>query len=152
MMTRIVRYNPWNELNAVNRVVDRWLEDAISGASGDRVVRGWNAAAPSVDVKETAEGYELKAALPGWKPEDVDITFENGVLTLKGALKDEAETDEGGKWHAKEIRKASFVRSFTLPAEVEANNAQAEFEHGVLTLSLPKAEVVKPKQIKIAVK
>jgi HSP20 family protein len=159
MSTRIVRYNPvvaLSELNALGRVMDRWMEDAISGASGGRVARnwnGWNTAAPSVDVKETAEGYELKAELPGWKPEDVDITFENGVLTLKGELKEEAEQNgEGAKWHSKEIRQASFVRSFTLPTEVQADKANAQFENGVLTLSLPKAEVVKPKQIKIAAK
>jgi HSP20 family protein len=160
MMTRIVRFNPWketNEMNAISRVVDRWMEDAISGASGGRVVRGWNAAAPAIDLKETAEGYEVTAELPGWKPEDVDITFEKGVLTLKGEVKTEAEQNGDAeqpqaKWHNKEIRKASFVRSFSLPAEVEADKAQAAFEHGVLTLSLPKAEVMKPKQIKIAVK
>ena len=157
MMTRIVRYNPWNEMNTLGRVVDRWMEDAVSGASGGRLVRGWNAATPAIDLKETAEGYEVTAELPGWKPEDVEITFEDGVLSLKGEVKDEVESkDEAdqsqAKWHSKEIRKASFVRSFSLPAEVEADKANAEFENGVLSLNLPKAEVVKPKQIKIAVK
>ncbi len=163
MMTRIVRFNPWKEMNgttemnAISRVVDRWMEDAISGASGGRVARGWNAAAPAIDLKETANGYEVIAELPGWKPDDVEITFENGVLSLKGEVKAEAEQNgdaeqNQAKWHSKEIRKASFARSFSLPAEVEADKAQATFEQGVLTLSLPKAEVVKPKQIKIAVK
>lgn len=160
MATRIVRYNPWAEMNALGRVVDRWMEDAISGASGGRVARngnGWFADAPSIDVKETSDGYELQAELPGWKPDDVDITFENGVLTLKGEVKEQddqnrEQSSESAKWHSKEIRKASFVRSFTLPTEVQADKANAAFENGVLTLTLPKAEVVKPKQIKIAAK
>lgn len=110
--------------------------------------------APAVDVVETPEGYTIKAALPGWKPEDVDITFENGQLTLKGEWNTEQENEQQGdktKWHRKEIRYNSFQRTFALPVEVEADKAKADFENGVLTLSLPKAEVVKPKQIKIGV-
>ena len=152
MTTRMVRINPWNELNTLGRVMDKWMEEAASGASGGRLARGSNTAVPAVDVSETAEGYAIQVELPGWKPEDVEITFEKGVLTLKGEVKEEAESNSEAKWHSKEIRKASFVRSFSLPAEVEADKANAEFENGVLSLSLPKAEVVKPKQIKIAVK
>ncbi len=110
---------------------------------------------PAVDVKETPEGYEFTAALPGWKSDDIDVTIDKGVLTLKGELKDEkTETPaqpSNAKWHSREIRRSSFVRSFSLPAEVQSDKAAAQFDNGVLTLTLPKAEVVKPKQIKIAV-
>jgi HSP20 family protein len=91
--------------------------------------------------------------LPGWKPEDVDVTVENGVLTLRGEWKQEEEhKDDKSRWLRREIRYSSFERSIQLPTEVEADKAKAEFENGVLTLTIPKAEVVKPKQIKIAVK
>ena len=165
-MSKIVRYtNPWNEwrdLNALSRVMDRWVNEAFGDRMSVAWNNGYNVDAPSLDVAETPEAYTVKASLPGWKPEDVDITFENGVVTLKGELKSESEngngeapeknTDPKTKYHFKEIRKASFYRQLSLPTEVQAEKASAQFENGLLTLTLPKAEVVKPKQIKIAAK
>jgi len=115
----------------------------------------WNFDAPAMDVEETPEGYTVKAALAGWKPEDVDITFENGQLTLKGEWNQQNVQDNdksAATWHHKEIRYNSFQRVVSLPIEIEADKAKADFENGMLTLTLPKAEVVKPKQIKIGVK
>ena len=167
-MTKIVRYtNPWNEwrdMNALSRVMDRWVNEAFGDRMGLTWNNGYNVDSPSLDVAETPEAYTVKASLPGWKPEDVDITFENGVVTLKGEVKTETENGTGNgetaekdkdsktKYHFKEIRKASFYRQLTLPTEVQAEKASAQFENGLLTLTLPKAEVVKPKQIKIATK
>ena len=162
-MSKIIRYaNPWNEWAALSRVMDRWVNEAGGGSHPITWKAGHNVDAPSLDVAESPENYTIKAALPGWKPEDVDITFEKGVVTLKGDLKNENENgkeapgNEPGsntsRYHFKEIRKASFYRQLSLPVEVEAEKANAEFENGVLTLTLPKAEVVKPKQIKIAAK
>ena len=160
-MSKIIRYtNPWNEWTALNRVMDRWVNDAFGGRVPVQWNTGYDVDAPSLDVAETPEGYTVKAALPGWKPEDVDITFEKGVVTLKGEVKEETEKDEApqkdgtpsARYHIKEIRKASFYRQLSLPVEVDAEKANAAFEHGVLTLTLPKAEVIKPKQIKIAAK
>lgn len=108
---------------------------------------------PALDITESNEAFSIKAALPGWKPENVDVTFEGGTITLKGEVSAENnEADEHTRWHRREIRRTSFTRSVTLPSEVEADKAKAEFENGVLTLTLPKAEVVKPKQIKITTK
>ena len=125
---------------------ERWFSD-LSPATASGV------GAPAIDVTENNDSYTIKAALPGWNPENVDITFEGGTVSLKGELNEENEqNDENTKWHRREIRRSSFVRTVTLPAEVEADKAKAEFEHGILTLTLPKAEVVKPKQIKITAK
>lgn len=108
---------------------------------------------PALDVTENADAYMIKAALPGWKPDQVEITFEGGTVSLRGEVNEENEqTDENTRWHRREIRRMSFNRSLTLPTEVEADKAKAEFENGILTLTLPKAEVVKPKQIKIVAK
>ena len=152
-MTKIIRYNPWNEMATLNRFMGRWAEEAVSGGTPRN--NEWNVDVPAVDVKETPEGYEFTAALPGWKSDDIDVTIEKNVLTLKGELKqDSAEKTEqpsNAKWHSREIRRSSFARSFSLPAEVQSDKADAQFENGVLTLTLPKAEIVKPKQIKIAV-
>lgn len=108
---------------------------------------------PAVDLTETADAYRIEAALPGWKPEQVDISIEDGVLTLKGEVGETADAPvEGRTEHVREIQRTSFLRRFTLPTEVDADKAAASFENGVLTLSIPKAEVVKPKQIRIEVK
>jgi HSP20 family protein len=154
MATYLTRrtWNPTGEMLALSDAMDRLMRNAFVSPA-QWLENGFNVDAPALDIVETPEGYTVKAALPGWKSEDVDITFENGQLTLKGEWKDENEqSDEKAKWHRKEIRYNSFQRSISLPVEVEADKAKAEFENGVLTLSLPKADVVKPKQIKIAAK
>jgi len=106
---------------------------------------------PSIDVTESNDAYVVKAELPGWKPENIAITAEGDTVTLRGELKEEVEQgdDPNTRWHHREIHHGSFERSITLPAEVYADKATAEFENGVLTLTLPKAESAKPKQIKI---
>ena len=150
-------WNPTGEALALSDVMDHLMRNAFVSPArwmqNGNSANGSNFDAPALDVSETTEGYTVKAALAGWKPENVDVSFENGVLTLKGEWNEESErNDEKTKWHAKEIRSNSFQRNITLPTDVEADKAQAEFENGVLTLNIPKAEVVKPKQIKIAVK
>jgi len=148
----IVRYNPWNEMATLNRFFGRWMDDTMSGGASQQ--NDWNMDIPALDVKETNDGFEIVAELPGWKPDDIDVTVEQGVLTLKGALNEapgeRPDSSKTAKWHSREIRRTSFVRSLTLPAQVQADKAVAHFENGLLTLMLPKAEVVKPKQIKIA--
>jgi HSP20 family protein len=111
-----------------------------------------DAAVPAVDVTETDAEYTLKAALPGWKPENVTITYEGGMVTLEGEVKEETEDKTDARYHRKEIRHRSFSRSFSLPADVDSAKAAAEFKDGLLMITLPKSEIVKPKQIKITAK
>jgi HSP20 family protein len=154
-LTRRTRDPFAGEFLALNEAMNQLMRNAFISPNS-LLENGANGNMPALDVAETKDAYTVKASLPGWKPEDVDITFENGQLTLRGEWKDEKEENEGqaeeAKWHRKEIRYSSFERSLLLPVEVEADKAQAEFENGVLTLTLPKSEVVKPKQIKIAPK
>jgi HSP20 family protein len=107
--------------------------------------------APQADVEESANQYVVKAALPGWKPEDVNITFESGAVTIEGKTKEETE-EKDKQYRRKEIVHKSFTRSFSVPGEVKPEEANAEFKDGMLTITLPKSEVVKPKQIKIVAK
>jgi HSP20 family protein len=109
-------------------------------------------AVPAVDVSETGAEYTLKAALPGWKPENVTITYEGGMVTIEGEVKEETEDKKDARYHRKEIRQRSFSRSFSLPADVDSAKAAAEFKDGLLMITLPKSEVVKPKRIKINAK
>jgi HSP20 family protein len=156
MNTLFVRRNidPYATAASVNRAMDRMVRDAFG------TTWGRSATQPAIDVSETDTAYVIKAALPGWAPEQIEVTFEEGVVTLKGEVTPEPEGDAAEaapepvaeKVHIREIVHESFVRRLSLPVEVDADKAVAEHAHGVLTLTLPKAEVVKPKQIKIAVK
>jgi HSP20 family protein len=101
-----------------------------------------------LDVSETENDFVIKASVPGVKPEDVQITVQGDTLTIRGQSKSEEEK-KGECWHLRERRFGAFQRSLTLGAPVIADKAQAHYEHGVLTLTLPKAEEAKPRQIKI---
>jgi HSP20 family protein len=101
-----------------------------------------------VEVGESEQEIEVKAALPGMRPEDVDISIANDVLTIKGEHKDVTE-DKGHEYYRREIRYGSFHRSLSLPVSVDADKAEASFENGMLVLRLPKAEALRPKQIRI---
>ncbi len=154
MATRLVRrYDPISsDMMSLRDMMDRLVESAFVSPT-QWMTNGANFDTPAIDVAENPDGYVIKAALPGWKPENVDVTFENGVVTLKGEVKEETEQrDENAKYHCREIRHNSFMRRVALPTEIETDKVKAEFENGVLVLTMPKAEVVKPKQIKISVK
>jgi HSP20 family protein len=101
-----------------------------------------------VDLSETESEVVVKAVLPGIKPEDVDISVSEGVLTVKGESKFEQKTEKEN-YYRQEIRYGAFSRSIPLPSRVNHEQADAEFKDGVLTVTLPKAEEVRPKQIKI---
>jgi HSP20 family protein len=102
-----------------------------------------------LDVTTTADALIVEAALPGFKPEDVDITVENNTLTIRGEHREERKEGEGESL-VQEIRRSSVSRTVTLPAGLEADKATASFENGMLKLSFPKAEAVKPRQIRIS--
>jgi len=105
---------------------------------------------PALDLSETAEGYLVEAALPGLKPEDVEITVENNVLTIKGETHQEVD-DKQRNFHRVERRFGSFQRTIGLPTTVKADQIQASLTNGVLRLEIPKAEEVKPRKISVNV-
>ncbi len=108
--------------------------------------------APAVDVRETNDEIHVMAELPGLKPEDVSVTVENGVLTISGEKKHEVqEGKEEGNYYLFERRYGRFERSFTLPRTVNADQVNARFRDGVLTIVLPKAEEARPRKVQIEV-
>ena len=125
----------------------------------DEALTGWpvgngvstSAWLPSVDVFEDKESLKIVAELPGLKPEDVKITLENSTLTLRGEKKQVAE-EKTERVHRYERSYGSFERSFSLPNTVDAEKVAAAFENGVLTVTLPKAEKAKPREIAVAAK
>src|SRR5512140_1699363 len=110
---------------------------------------GNGAALLPLDIAETEDEFIVKASLPGVRPEDVHITAHGDTLTIRGEMKAEEEK-KGEHYHLRERRYGQFQRTVTLSTPISADKAQAQFENGVLTLRLPKAEEAKPKQIKVA--
>jgi HSP20 family protein len=102
----------------------------------------------AIEMKETDSDIVIKAELPGVMPNDVDVSIAEGVLTVKGEHKEEKEEKETN-YYRRELKYGSFSRSVNLPAVVNADQAEAVFENGILTLTLPKAEEAKPRQIKV---
>ncbi|MGH9373747.1 MAG: Hsp20/alpha crystallin family protein [Vicinamibacterales bacterium] len=141
----VVRWDPARELAGME--IDR-LNRMFSEFYGDTFARGW---VPPVDIYETDQHeVVLKAELPDVRREDINLTFENGVLTLEGERKFEQETKrENFQWM--ERRYGSFTRSFTLPNTVDAARINASFKDGVLTIRLPQREEARPKQIAVNV-
>lgn len=129
--------------------MDRLLEDSFV-----RPARLWpelRASELPIDMYQTKDEVVLKAALPGVKPEEVDITITGDTLTIKGEHREEKETKEEDYLY-KEHRYGAFSRSVTVPMQIESDKAEAVFENGILTLTIPKSEQVKPKQIKVKAK
>lgn len=143
----IMRYKPFAELDDLGSGL-RLFQDTVSRLLSEPASRPW---APSVDILETENELLLKADLPGVEMKDVDIQLENGTLTLRGERKFESEKKDGG-YHRIERSYGSFARSFTLPETVDAETVKADYKNGVLTVTLPKKELAKPRQIRVEVK
>ena len=141
----IVRWDPVRELAGME--IDR-LDRMFAEFYGDAFARNW---VPPVDIFETdAHEVVLKAELPDIKREDIHLTFENGVLTLRGERKVEHEISRD-RYQRRERRHGAFSRSFTLPNTVDATRINASYKDGVLTIKLPQREEAKPKQIAVNV-
>jgi len=145
-MTLTRRPSPFGELMTLRQAMDRLFDDTMfrpfAGFAGTEYAR------VPLDVRTTADALVVEASLPGVRPEDVEITVENGTLTIKAEDTSERSSDEGG-WLVREIGRGSVIRTVTLPTGLEADKAEATFENGILRLRVPKAEEVKPKQIRI---
>jgi HSP20 family protein len=146
-MTIVRRPSPFGEMITLRQAMDRLFDDdyrPLRWLSG-----GPDGPALPLDVTTDANTLTIEAALPGIKPEDVDITVENGTVTISGKTASERTADEGA-YVLQEIRRGNFSRSVTLPTGLEPDKAKATFEHGILRLEIPKAEQVKPRQIRIS--
>ena len=146
-MSNLTRWEPVREMMTLREAMDRLFDDAFThpiGMSGGSVV-------PAIDLFQTEDEVVMKASLPGLNSEDVHISVTADVLTLSGNFKQENERKEA-TYHIREHRYGSFERSVMLPVDVQTDKAKADFENGVLTITLPKAETVKPKTINIKAK
>jgi HSP20 family protein len=149
-MAHLVRWEPFRDLISLREAMDRLFEESFI-----RPRAGWlaplGAEGLAVDMYETDQDVVIKSSVPGVKADDIDITITGDTLTIKGETKTE-EKVEKANYIRQERRYGAFSRSVTLPTSIVAEKAKAEFENGVLTLTLPKAEEVKPKAIKVKAK
>lgn len=147
---QLVRWEPFRELSAMREAMNRLWDDTYHWPFRLANVDG-EAAVPAIDISESNDKIVVKAVMPGVKSEDLDINISGNTLTIKGETKEEHE-DKNGKYYHRECYYGNFARSLTIPAGLNADKAEANLEDGVLTLSIPKAEELKPKAIKVKAK
>lgn len=141
----ITSFRPLGDIVSLRDAMDRLFEDSFVRPG---VWAGGAALSVPVDIREEKDAYHLRADVPGMKPEDIEISVTHDTVTISGEMKSETEVKDEG-WLRQERRSGKFTRSFTLPVEIDSNKVDATFEHGVLHLTLPKSEAVRPKQIKV---
>jgi HSP20 family protein len=148
-MQTLTRFEPFREMedfqNRLSTLFGRQIRRTNGHGREEITLADWT---PLADITEDEKEYLIKAELPELKREDVKVTVENGVLTITGERKFEKE-EKKKKYHRIERGYGTFVRSFTLPEDADANRVKAEFKNGLLTMHLPKNEKAKPKQIEV---
>lgn len=143
----MIKYDPFRELRGLQDEMNRLFNVGLtrSGNQEDIVRGAWS---PSVDIFENKDKIVIEAELAGMKPEEVDVSIENNVITLRGERKFE-KNEESENYHRVERSYGSFTRSFTLPRTVISDEADASFENGVLSITLPKREEAKARKVEI---
>jgi len=147
-MANITRFDPLGEMVSLRAAMDRLFEDSFVSPMGWRTITGGESVSPAIDVHETPDELVLTAVLPGLGSDDVEITLTGQTLTLRGEFKADEQVKQE-QYLYRERRYGSFTRSLQLPVRIEGDRAQATFENGILTLRIPKADEVKPRQIQI---
>ncbi len=145
----IVRWDPFRDVAMLHDRMNRLFDETLSrtrGSEPSELTGNWS---PSVDVYENNDRYVLVAELPGLSKDDVQIEMKENILTLRGERRFQEEYKDQ-TCHRMERAYGQFVRSFSLPAQVEANKVEATFKDGVLTVTVPKAAASKPRVIPIA--
>jgi HSP20 family protein len=152
-MTTMMRWDPFQDLRSAQDEMAQ-MNPTLAHALGLHAQQGSSrtattAWAPALDISERKDAYLVTVELPGLKPEDLDLTMEDGLLTIKGERQFTSESSEQ-QFHRVERRYGAFRRSITLPAHVMAEGIQASFEDGVLQIMVPKAEEATPKRIQVS--
>ena len=150
-MSNLTRWEPVREMMTLREAMDRLFDDAFTRPFSLTREGGSTWSSPVIDMYQTDNEVVVKAALPGIKTDEVQINVTGDILTIKGELKHEEEKKDKS-WHIREHRWGAFERSLTLPTGVISDRAKADFENGILTITLPKSEEVKPKTITVKTK
>jgi HSP20 family protein len=144
-MANMSRFDPFSDMVTLREAMNNLFEESFVRPSGER---GGTLSMP-VDLSETKDSFFVEATLPGVKPEDLDITLQDSVLTITGEVRQEHSAGEKPNYHRVERRYGRMARAISLPTQVQADKISAHLEHGVLRLEIPKAEAVKPRKISV---
>lgn len=143
----VIRWNPWGELFTLHDQMDQLFQQVFGETpvrEGDRYL------GLPVDVRQTDTGYVVEASAPGLRPEDVEVTFDNGILTIRGEHREESSDEARGEYVRRERRTSSVFRQVSLPSEVDADRITAGFENGVLAVSVPRTARAQAKRIPVS--
>ena len=143
----VTRWDPFQDLLSVQQEMNQ-LFDRIFGRTEPAARPAGQAWAPPLDIAEHEDAYVVTVELPGVKPEELDVSLENGMLTIQGERRFEGESS-GRTWHRVERRYGAFRRSVSLPAQVQADKIEAAFDSGLLRITVPKAEEARPRKIQV---
>lgn len=146
-MSNMTRWDPFGEMMSLREAMNSLFEESYVTPRGGR---GQTLGMP-VDVAETSDSFIVEASLPGIKPEDLDITIQDNVLTISGESRQEQTAGDKPNYHRVERRYGRVSRSISFPTQVQADKVQASLNHGILRLEVPKAEAVKPRKISVNV-
>ena len=144
----MARWNPWNDLFDLQNQVDQLLQ--MTGVTPRTTTNGGRSEVMNlpVDVRQSENEFIIEASVPGFRPDDVEVTFDDGVLTISGQRRSETE-EKQGQYVRRERRQSAVYRQIGLPAEVRADEIRASFENGVLRVTVPRAQKAQPKRIPV---
>ena len=145
-MSSMIRFSPSTQLRGLQREVDHLFENFFNDGFNADTPSMWT---PRADVAETDENYTVHVDVPGMNKEDLDINFQDGMLTISGERKSEVK-EEKENFVRMERSTGRFYRSFRLPKQIDADRIGATYTDGVLTLTVPKAEETKPRRIEVS--
>ncbi len=143
----LIHYEPWTGLRTLRDDMNRFLSGTLNGEDGSSVVTSrW---APAVDIKEEDDRFVIHADVPGVDPKDIEITLDNGTLTIRGERKLETQKEGDNGYRRVERVHGTFYRRFSLPDTVDPEKVQAKGKDGVLEVVIPKQAAVQPKRIQV---
>jgi len=145
---KLVRYSPWSVLDEIHDEMNNLFESRLGAERSDDTRVATSQWAPAVDIKEEDDKYVLRADIPGVSPEDIEVSMDKGVLSIKGERKEESEENKED-FHRIERRYGSFYRRFSLPDTADATAVSAEGKNGVLEIVIPKKEQEQPRRIEV---
>ncbi len=142
----LVRWNPWSDLFSLSNQMDQLFQSTLPQPESRN---GGEQFSLPVDIRQSDAAFTIEASVPGFDPQNVEVTFEDGVLSIKGTYDDEHERTGAG-YVRRERRTGSVYRQIGLPAEVRADEISAAFHNGVLTVTVPRAAKAQPKRIPVS--
>jgi HSP20 family protein len=142
----LVRWNPWNDLFSLHNQMDQLFQSTLPETETRNGGEHFNL---PVDIRQSEEAFMIEASVPGFDPKNVEVTFEDGVLSIKGTWDEQRENGRDG-YVRRERRAGSVYRQIGLPAEVRADEISAAFHNGVLTITVPRAAKAQPKRIPVS--